>query len=251
MVNSKRIRILDIPLDMVNGCEAMTIFEELMKNDLTSLVVTPNSEIIMNAAKDLELKKIIESAALILPDGIGVVYASKIMGIPLNERVTGIDFLEDILEYLERTGQSIFFLGSKPGDEDHISIAEQAARNMILKYPRLKIAGTYHGYFQKSDESNIIEIINNSKADFLCVALGSPKQEKFMYHHLNELKAKAAIGVGGSLDVWAGNLKRAPGFFRNHGLEWLYRLVQQPSRYNRMAVLPLFMCKVIISRFRQ
>ena len=250
MASNKRIRILGVPLDRVNALEAMTIFEGLMESELCSLVVTPNSEIIMNASKDDALKKIIETAGLIIPDGIGLVYASKIMGLPLNERVTGIDFLEDILVYLERTGQSIFFLGSKPGGEDFPSIAELASKKMIEKHKGLKVAGTHHGYFQQAEEAKIVEAINDSGADFLCVALGSPKQEKFMYHHINELNVKGAIGVGGSLDVWAGNLKRAPEFYRNHGLEWLYRLIQQPSRYKRMAALPLFMIKVIICRFR-
>jgi len=249
-MNSKRIRILDVPVDMVNAAEAMTIFESLMNRDRCSLVVTPNSEIIVNASKNQELKKIIESAELIIPDGIGLVYASKIMGMPLNERVTGIDFLEDILIYLEKTEQSIFFLGSKPSYENVPSIAEQASKKMIDKFNDLKVAGTHHGYFQKVDESDIVKEINDSGADFLCVALGSPKQEKFIYEHINELNVKCAIGVGGSLDVWAGNLKRAPEFFRDHGLEWLYRFIQQPSRYKRMATLPFFMLKVVGSRFK-
>ena len=212
--------------------------------------MTPNSEIIVNAAKDDELKKIIEQADLVIPDGIGLVYASRIMGVPLRERVTGIDFLEAILGYLEETGQSIFFLGSKPGDAGQPSIAEQAARKMKDKYKNLKVAGTHHGYFNFQDEDSLVKLINESGADFLCAALGSPKQEKFVVNHQNQLKVKGAIGVGGSLDVWAGTLKRAPEFYRNHGLEWLYRLIQQPSRYKRMAVLPLFMIKVVISKYK-
>lgn len=250
MESNKRIKILDVPIDMVNQSEALTIFEEIMGSSECSLVVTPNSEIIMNASKDKELKKIIETADLIIPDGIGLVYASKIMGLPLYERVTGIDFLEDILKYLEKTGQSIYLLGSKPGNESSVSIAELAANKMIGKYKGLKIAGTHHGYFQESEEADIIQVINQSGADFLCVALGSPKQEKFIYKYIKQLNVKCAIGVGGSLDVWAGNVKRAPEFYRNNGLEWLYRLVQQPSRYKRMAALPLFIIKVFVNRLK-
>ncbi len=121
---------------------------------------------------------------------------------------------------------------------------------MKEKYKGLKVAGTYHGYFKEPDEAAIVNAINDSGADFLCAALGSPKQEKFVFQHQDELKIKGAIGVGGSLDVWAGTLKRAPEFYRNNGLEWLYRLIQQPSRYKRMAALPLFMIKVVVSRFR-
>jgi N-acetylglucosaminyldiphosphoundecaprenol N-acetyl-beta-D-mannosaminyltransferase len=163
--------------------------------------------------------------------------------------VTGIDFLDAILEYLEETGQSIFFLGSRPGDGGNPGIAETAAEKMREKYRNLSIAGTHHGYFTEGDEEGIVQKINNSGADFLCAALGSPKQEKFIARHREALRVKGAIGVGGSLDVWAGTLKRAPEFYRNHGLEWLYRLAQQPSRYKRMAALPLFMIKVVVNRF--
>lgn len=251
MPSSKRTRILDVPVDMVDGAEAMEIFRELMKTDDCSLIVTPNSEIIVNATKDPELKRIIEQADLIIPDGIGLVYASRIMGIPLKERVTGIDFLESILVYLQETGQSIFFLGSKPGDGENPGVAEMAVEKMKEKYPGLKVAGTHHGYFKEPDERAIVDEIKASGADFLCVAMGSPKQEKFVSRYRSELQVKGAIGVGGSLDVWAGTLKRAPEFYRNHGLEWLYRLIQEPSRYKRMAALPLFMIKVVISRIRR
>jgi len=248
MPSSKRTRILNVPVDMVDAGEAMGIFRELMKSGECSLIVTPNSEIIVNASKDPELKNIIEQADLVIPDGIGLVYASRIMGVPLRERVTGIDFLGAILGYLEETGESIFFLGSRPGDGNTPGIAELAAEKIKEKYKDLKIAGTHHGYFKEPDEPEIVRAINDSGADFLCVAMGSPKQEKFVSSWRNELNVKGAIGVGGSLDVWAGTLKRAPEFYRNHGLEWLYRLIQEPSRYKRMAALPLFMIKVVISR---
>lgn len=250
MTSSKRTRILNVPVDMVDSREAMDIFTELMKTSDCSLIVTPNSEIIVNASREPELKTIIENADLIIPDGIGLVYASRIMGVPLSERVTGIDFLEGILGYLEETGQSIFFLGSKPGDAENRGIAELAAERMKEKFPHLKVAGTHHGYFKEIDEENIVKEINESGADFLCVALGSPKQEKFVSRWRRVLAVKGAIGVGGSLDVWAGTLKRAPEFYRSHGLEWLYRLIQEPSRYKRMAALPLFMIKVVVSRYR-
>jgi N-acetylglucosaminyldiphosphoundecaprenol N-acetyl-beta-D-mannosaminyltransferase len=248
MPSSKRTRIIDVPVDMVNAGEAMGIFRELMKTGECSLIVTPNSEIIVNASKDPELKNIIEQADLVIPDGIGLVYASKIMGVPLKERVTGIDFLNEILRYLEESGQSIYFLGSKPGGGDNPGIADMAVEKIKEKFKGLSVAGTHHGYFKEADEEGIVRAINESGADFLCVAMGSPRQEKFVSRWRDELTVKAAIGVGGSLDVWAGTLKRAPEFYRNHGLEWLYRLIQEPSRYKRMTALPLFMIKVVFSR---
>jgi len=237
-----KIMILGIPIDRVDYEEALTIFDGFMKGSSFRFIVTPNSEILVNASKDKELKQIIEAADMVIPDGIGLVYASRILGVPLHERVTGIDFLDKTLAYLEKSGQSIFFLGSKPG------IAELAAGKMQEKYPKLCVSGVHDGYFQIDQEEAIVEQINSSKADFLCVALGSPKQEQFIYRHRGELNMKAAIGVGGSLDVWAGTLKRAPEFYRKNGLEWLYRFLQQPTRYKRMLALPLFMIKVLFSK---
>ena len=130
-------------------------------------------------------------------------------------------------------------------------MAELAAVKMQEKYPGLVIAGSHHGYFKPEEEDAIVEEINRSGAEFLCVALGSPKQEEFVARHRDRLKVKAAIGVGGSLDVWAGTLKRAPEFYQKHGLEWLYRFVQEPARYKRMAALPAFMCKVMASKFHK
>lgn len=250
MVDKNKIRFLGVSVDAVDGQKAMAILRELMETEGCSLIVTPNSEIIVNASKDPELKCIIEEADLVIPDGIGLVYASKIMGVPLSERVTGIDFLERILGYLEETGQSVYLLGSRPGESGAPGIAELAAEKMKERHGRLKIAGTHHGYFKEEDEEGIVRAVNESGADFLVAALGSPKQEKFICRHRDELSVKGAIGVGGSLDVWAGTLKRAPEFYRSHGLEWLYRLIQEPSRYKRMAALPLFMIKIIVSKFK-
>ena len=122
---------------------------------------------------------------------------------------------------------------------------------MKEKYPGLRVAGTQNGYFTPEEEPGIVEQINASGADFLCVALGAPKQERFIAQHREEFTSvRGAIGVGGSLDVWAGNLKRAPEFYRKHGLEWLYRFIQQPSRIGRMAALPVFMLRVIFTKGR-
>ena len=240
-----RVNILGVPVDMVDKEQASAVFAEIFSQPGCSMIVTPNSEIVQNASKDEELRSLIASADLIIPDGIGLVYASKVMGCPLSERVTGIDFLESIIARLAQTGESIFFFGSKPG------VADEAADRMKKKYPGLRVAGTQNGYFQPEEEALIVKQINESGADFLCVALGAPKQERFIAQHRDEFTSvRGAIGVGGSLDVWAGNLKRAPEFYRNHGLEWLYRFIQQPTRFKRMLTLPVFMLRVIFRRGR-
>ncbi len=238
---AERINIMGVPVDMVNYEEAMDRFRNFVEKDGVSLIVTPNSEIVVNAGKNEALMDAIKQAEMVIPDGVGLVYASKILGHPLQERVTGIDFLGRALGYLAETGKTAYLFGSKPG------IADKAAARMEEAYPGLKIAGTHHGYFKEEEEEEILREINEAAPDLLCVALGSPKQELFVLKYKDRLKAKAAIGIGGSLDVWSGDLKRAPEFYRKHGLEWLYRFIQEPSRYKRMAALPLFMLKVIFS----
>lgn len=245
---NNRVKILGVPIDMVDVNHAFTRFLEIMERKGCEMIVTPNSEIVVNAGKDPELLSLIEKASLIIPDGIGLVYASKIKGYGLSERVTGIDFLSRILEYCANEGKGVYLLGSKPASDGNDAVADAAAAEMKRKYPGLNIAGTHHGYFKPEDEDEIVAEINNSGAEFLCVALGSPKQEKFIYNHRNEFAhVRAAIGVGGSLDVWAGNVKRAPEFYQKHGLEWFYRLKQEPSRWKRVLALPIFMLKVIFS----
>ncbi len=245
MANSRK-KILGIDVDIVSSEEAFSTFEQMMAREGFEMIVTPNSEIIENATRDPELAGLISEASLIIPDGIGLVYASKILGYDLKERVTGVDFLTKILEYLDQNGKSIYLLGSKPASGEAKGVAEAAAEQMKKRFPNLVIAGTHHGYFKEEDEAAIVEEINASGADFLCVALGAPKQEKFMWTHREELKTvRAGIGVGGSLDVWAGTVKRAPEFYQKHGLEWLYRFAKQPSRWKRMLRLPVFMIKVV------
>ena len=191
---------------------------------------------------DAELKEVLQESDLVIPDGIGLIYASKIHQLGLNERVTGIDTMERILKYANNTKKSIYLFGGKPG------VAEKAAEKMKEVYPSLQIKGIRDGYFKKEEEDKIIDHINEVKPDLLFVALGAPKQEKWIYNNRKILNAKVAMGVGGALDVWAGTAKRAPKIFQNLHLEWFYRLMKEPSRIGRMMSLPKFMIKVLISR---
>lgn len=241
-MKESRVKILGVPVDLIDNEKAAAMFRSEFPKPGLTMIVTPNSEIVLDASRDDELKELIGSADIIIPDGVGLVYASRIIGRPLKERVTGVDFLETIIDYLEKYHRSIYLLGSRPG------VAEAAAEKMVEEHPGLVIAGTHDGYFKKEEEADIVEMINASGADFLCVALGAPKQERFISDHRAELRVNGAIGVGGSLDVKAGNLKRAPEFYQKHGLEWLYRLIQEPSRFKRMMKLPVFMIKVLIHR---
>ena len=245
----KRLFIWGIPIDKVNMRQAKARFKEMMEEEGLSIIVTPNPEIIMNATEDEELKTLIKNSDLAIPDGISIVYASKIMGQPIEERITGVDFLTEVLKFLNEKNMGIYLLGGKPGVEGEPTVAEKAGVNMKKRYPGLIISGTHHGYFGRGEEKNIVNEIKASGASFLCVAMGSPRQEKFIYNNRAELEnVRGAMGVGGSLDVWAGTVNRAPIFYQNHGIEWLYRLVKEPVRIKRMVKIPLFMAKVVLTK---
>ncbi len=241
MSERERIDILGIPVDRVNMQEAAARFRELLETEDCSVIVTPNSEILLRATKEPDLGEIIRRAALVIPDGVGLLYASRILKQPLEERVTGIDFLSVALEQLAARGGSVYLLGSKEG------VASAAAEKMRERWPDLRIAGTHHGYFTDEEAPAMAAEIAPLKPDLLVVALGSPRQERFMADYGQTASARTAIGVGGSLDVWAGTVRRAPEFYRRHGLEWLYRIVKQPSRLKRSAALPAFMLRVLFS----
>lgn len=245
MGENTKIDILGIPVDCVALGDALSVFQDLLASDSMALIATPNSEILMRASRDPSLAGILKRAELVIPDGVGLLLASKLLGSPLKERVAGIDFAFRALQLSAELGRSVYFLGGKPG------IAEKAAENVKQQIPDLRIAGIRHGYFTDDEISSVIEEINSSQADFICVAMGSPGQEQFIDDHRKQLRAKVGIGIGGSLDIWSGTLKRAPAFYRNHGLEWLYRLIQEPARITRVRVLPLFLLKVAVQKRRQ
>ncbi len=192
----------------------------------------------MAAHEDPAFKEVLNSADICTPDGIGVVYASKMIHNPVPERVPGFDLTCGLLQSISKTGEGVFLFGAKPG------IAETAKEKLQEKYPGLVVSGTHDGYFTDDDNTRIIKEINDSGAKLLLVCLGAPKQEKWIYAHKDELQVQLAMGVGGALDVFAGNVKRAPQFFIKCNLEWLYRFIKQPSRLRRFSALPKFMLAV-------
>ncbi|MBR3396045.1 MAG: WecB/TagA/CpsF family glycosyltransferase [Firmicutes bacterium] len=237
------VKILGVRVDKITKAQALEEFQKLLEGDRCELIVTPNAEIVEKASKTPELRRIInEEAAIVTPDGVGLIYASKLKGDPIQEKVAGIDFAHSAIELCAQLGRSVYLLGSKPG------VAEAAAANLEKEIPGLKIAGFRDGYFREDEEPSVVAEINASGADFLCVALGSPKQEYFVIKHRDALKVKAAAGLGGSLDIWSGQLNRAPQFYIDHGLEWLYRMIQEPKRLKRLPALPIFLIKAAIRR---
>ena len=206
------------------------------------VIVTPNPEIVQAAKKDSEFKNVLNSADIVTPDGIGIVYASKILGGNINERAAGFDICCGIIEKLAENSGSVYLFGGKPG------VADAAAENLKKKYENLNIAGTADGYFDSEKEQKIIEDIKQKKPDLLLVCLGAKKQECWISEHKDELGAKILVGAGGTVDVLAGKTKRAPDIYIKLGLEWFYRLVKEPSRFGRMMQLPLFLLEIIFKR---
>jgi len=242
---SEKIEIVGIKIDNVDMDEAADILAGYLDLDSCSAVFTPNSEILLEAVTDRELEGVLNSGQLVVPDGIGVVIASRFYGTPVKERVAGMDLMMRLMDTANSQGRSIYLLGGKEG------VAEDAAINLTERYSGLKISGTRNGYFEKDEEEKIINEINNSNADILLAALGAPKQEKFIYNYRNKLKVKIAMGVGGSLDVLGGRVKRAPEFYQKAGLEWLYRLVKEPRRIVRVIRIPKFIALALYdSRFK-
>jgi N-acetylglucosaminyldiphosphoundecaprenol N-acetyl-beta-D-mannosaminyltransferase len=237
--------IFGIPLDSATMEEALEKVKTFLNeggSHAARAIYTPNSEIIMAAIRDQFLKQILCEADLLVADGAGVVLASRILGAGLPEKVSGIDLVRNLLSSWTGRPLKLFLLGGKPG------VAEAAGQNMLSIHKNIEITGTRHGYFSQEDESRIIEDINLSHADLLLVALGAPKQEKWIHEHRNTLNVKVCMGIGGTLDVYAGTAKLAPEFLRRNGLEWLYRLCREPRRFRRMLDLPRFFLLVLLKR---
>ncbi len=235
----KLVNIAGINIDDISMGQAVETIYKFISSDTNHSIFTPNAEIMMDGITNKNLKAILNSADMLVADGAGVVLASKILGKQVAEKVSGFDLVKNLLKASSERPVKFYLFGGKPG------IAEKANANIICDYPGAEVVGTRNGYFTKEDEDNIIQDINNSGADVLLVCLGAPKQELWINENKHRLKVKASLGVGGTMDVLAGNVRLAPDFFRNNGLEWLYRLYKEPWRFKRMLRLPKFILYVL------
>lgn len=241
------ISIMGVRINNVTMKEVLQEVEEKLEKEERYVIYTPNTEIIMMCQSDNEFLSYMNQSDINIPDGIGLVYASKIKRVPLKEKVAGFDLSMKLLEIADKKGLKLYAVGGNPG------VAEIALVNVHKKYPNIKIVGSHHGYFKgahlgnngHAEELLVIDEINAKKPDILFVGFGAKKQEQWIQYNKDKVNAKIIIGNGGTIDVLAGNIKRAPEFYVNLGLEWLYRLVKEPKRITRQIVLPVFMVKVI------
>lgn len=230
------VNILGIGFSKLTLTETINLIDIKIKegNSKTFHIITVNPEIAIQIQEDPELKKISLDADLITPDGVGIVMASKLKGNPVPERVTGFDLLLESLKVGNQKGWSFYFFGSE--ELVNKKMEEHVANN----YPNVKIAGRHNGFFNKQEEIKIIEDIEESKPDILIVALGSPLADKWIHKYKDRIPAKVTLGVGGSLDVITGKVKRAPEVWKKLKLEWLHRRIIMPSRKERQKRLKIF-----------
>lgn len=235
----EQAEILGCRLDVVDMAGALQVIEESIHSREPSQVITLNAEMIYQAQNNRQLRDMYLRARLVTPDGIGVVWALRRAGWHVSRRVTGIGLTLRILEMARERNWRIFLLGAEPG------VAEKVAQKLAESDPPLVVAGVHHGYFPDEDSPQIIEQIRTTRPDVLLVGLGAPRQDIWIATHLEEIRVPVCIGVGGTFDVLAGKVKRAPRIWRRLGLEWLYRLISEPARIKRQLALPRFAWMVL------
>jgi N-acetylglucosaminyldiphosphoundecaprenol N-acetyl-beta-D-mannosaminyltransferase len=236
-----KINVLGVPVDNITMSEAIDKIAMFIEEKRPRLIVTPNAEMIMMAKQDEELQKILCNADMVLPDGAGVVWAARYCGYKMKERVAGCDLVHNLLGKPQGNFR-VYLFGGAP------EVVAAARRKIETCYPEMTVVGARNGFFSVQEEGNIVGEIKSAQPDILLVGLGVPKQEKWLQKHLPELNVPVSIGVGGTFDVMAGVVTRAPGWMQRAGLEWLYRLLLQPKRFMRMLALPRFVFAVMKNR---
>lgn len=236
---SSRVNILDVSVDRVSMAEALTRIEGFIKEGSPHVVVTADSSGIVQAQSDPEFMKILKEADLVTPDSVGVLWAARRKGGPIEDRVSGVDLVGKLCALSADKGYRIFLLGAEPG------VAELAAEKLRLLHPGCNIVGSRHGYFPSDSDEIVAQEVAEAKPQILFVAMGIPRQEKFIAKTKHIIGASVAMGVGGSLDVFSGKTKRAPKLFQKLKIEWLWRLILNPSKIQKAKSLPRFVSLVL------
>ena len=242
----KKVNLFGIFIDDIPLARALELAKTSILGGDSRVFFTPNLEMLEGARKSEETRKILNSASVLLPDGAGVLLASKLLGTPIKSRVAGIDFGEGLIALAEKEGARVFLLGGARG------VAKKAAKNHLKKHPNLKICGIHNGYFCAEEENEIIRKIQKSNPDVLIVCMGFPKQEKFVFEHRYQFSnIKVITCLGGAIDVWAGKKKRAPRVLQKAHLEWAWRIMGNPLRIKRfVSSLPVLFCAVWNENFK-
>ena len=241
-----RITLLGVNIDDVGRWEAMQILSRRAAAGKQTAVCTPNPIMVCRAQKNEAFRALLNRGDLAVADGIGILLGARLAGLPPPHRVAGIDLGEDVLAYAERTGMKVFLFGGRPG------IAEQAAIKLRSRFPALTICGTHHGYLTQKENGALVRQIRDSRADVVIVCLGSPRQEEWIDKNRRSLRGVSILmGLGGALDVWSGNLARAPRFFSKIGLEWLWRMIRQPRRLKGIPAILAFLTASFFSRWKK
>ncbi len=246
----EKVSIFGVNIFNIDFNEATEIVKNFLKEDKIHKIYTPNTEIVMEARDNEEIRAIINSGDLIIADGIGLIYGSRMKKKPLKERVTGFDISMELIDIANKEGYSLYLLGAKPG------VAKRAAENLKKDYPNLNVVGHHDGYFKGThigmknheEEIQVIEEINSLKPDIIFLGLGFPKQELWINEYANKLNSKLIIGNGGVIDIISGDMKRAPDIFIKLNLEWFYRLITNPSRIARQMAIPKFLISVMLDK---
>ncbi|BCA57130.1 Glycosyltransferase, WecB/TagA/CpsF family [Nitrospira sp. KM1] len=238
----ERIEILGVPVDCLTMNQALEHVDSVLMSGTAHSVVAVNPEKVMKALDDKRLLERLGRASVLIPDGIGVVFAARILGLGRFERVPGSELMPKLCELAARKGYRTFLFGAA------VDVLASAVETLRQRYPGIIIAGSQHGFVADEDMPGLIERINSLEVDILFVALGSPKQEDWIDRYLPLLRVRLCQGVGGTFDVIAGRVKRAPAAFRAAHLEWFYRLATNPQRIRRQTALPKFVFEVLKQR---
>lgn len=241
----QEVCILGVKVDNVTEGEALDRVEAFIRDGRPHQIVTVNPEFVVMAQEDQDFRDILNRADLALPDGVGLLWASRFLGSPLRQRVAGSDLVEGLAGLAARRGYSLFLLGARPG------VGQQAAQRFQARYPGLRIAGTHPGSPSPEEEEEVAARVRAASPDILLVAYGAPTQDRWVRRNLERLGVPVCMGVGGALDFVSGKVRRAPPWVRRLGLEWLFRLAQEPWRWRRMLRLPRFAFLVVRSRLWQ
>ncbi|KID41733.1 WecB/TagA/CpsF family glycosyltransferase [Fructilactobacillus fructivorans] len=228
----KTTNIVSIPFVNTTFNDFMRTLEARINDHKNTFVVTANPEIVVYADHHPQYQKILKSATYVVPDGIGIIKGAQMLNDPISERITGYDIFCRLLEWGNQNNKSAYFLGAKP------EVVFDLRKILTVNYPNLNIVGMQDGYFK--NETPIVSTIENHDIDMIFVATGFPFQEEFIEKYRNKNNG-LWIGVGGSFDVLAGHTQRAPQFWIDHHIEWLYRLIKQPTRFKRMLAIPEFL----------